>query len=104
MKRKFICTTSLYNYKKPYCRWAKIDRNGWIDGETPIEDCGAFMILDEEISQDSADRIFMALWGAAEGEEPKVGDHEETGDFWTDYRNSHLLNEKEYSIYKELTQ
>lgn len=61
MKKRFICTAPLNHYRKPSCRWEKIDDKGWIDGETPIEDLGMFLILEEEISPASAEKLFFAL-------------------------------------------
>lgn len=74
MKRKFICTKHQHD-NKPYCRWGNLDEKSWIDGETPIEDFGMFILLDEEISTESADRLFMAFICHNEGEEPEVSDN-----------------------------
>jgi hypothetical protein len=81
-----------------------LDDRGWVDGETPIEDFGMFLILDEEISSESAKRIFMALLGRAEGETPEVVAEITKDD--TLSRSAYLptqLLEHEYRIFQHLT-
>lgn len=70
--KRFICTCSLTVSSSANCRWIDIDDKGRIEGETPIEDFGMFLILDEEISTHSAGRIFIALLSISEGEEPEI--------------------------------
>jgi hypothetical protein len=66
--RKFLCTASAQRYTPAICRWVEIDSRGFIDGETPVEDYGMYLLLEEPISPDSADKLFLALIGIGEGE------------------------------------
>lgn len=104
MKKKFICTQSHYGSKPAICRWAMLDEKGWIDGETPIEDCGMFLILDKEISPESAARLFIALLGHVEGERPEVKQEITKHDqlFRSVYLPG-LLTPEEFEIFQELT-
>lgn len=103
MTRKFICTSNSCWYTPSFCRWANLDKNRWIDGETPIEDCGMYLILDEEIDSKSADRIFLALLGHAEGQSPEIKNEITRDDeLFRSMYSPQLLTEKENRIFLEL--
>ena len=101
--RKFICTQSMNGSRPAICRWAELDDKGWIDGETPIEDCGMYMVLDREITPHSAGRVFIALLGHAENEEPEVKETV-TREEWLSRSicKPALLTTEEHEVYKEL--
>lgn len=65
---KFLCSSPVNRYVPAICRWVKIDPKGFIDGETPIEDFGMFILLDSPIESDSADRLFSALIAHSNGD------------------------------------
>lgn len=102
-RKKFIATAPVDRYRKPFCRWAKLDNNDFVvsEDDTPIEDYGMFLILNEEVTSEEANNIFMALMGAQEGEEPELGPPHEN--FWVGLHSPHRLSEKEMRIYQELT-
>jgi len=68
LDKKFLCTASVDRYTPVHCRWVEIDSRGFIDGETPVEDYGMYLLLDKPISSDSAEKLFLALIGRGEGE------------------------------------
>lgn len=104
MEKKFICTRSHIGSQPSQVRWAHIDDRGWVDGETPIEDFGMFMILDVEISSESADRLFIALLAHREGQLPEVRKEVTREDelFRSVYAPP-LLTEEEFEIFQTLT-
>lgn len=61
LHKRFICTLPLNQTAETYCRWAMIDESGFVDGETPIEDFGMFLILDEEVTSKEAFNILVAI-------------------------------------------
>jgi hypothetical protein len=38
----------------PNCRWATVDDEGLVDGETPLEDFAPYVLTDHEITADEA--------------------------------------------------
>lgn len=50
---------------EPYCRLATITDNGYVNGETPVEDFGMYFMLDFDLgitaTQDQAFNIFLTL-------------------------------------------
>lgn len=103
MTRKFICTSNSYRYTPAFCRWENLDEKGWINGETPIEDCGMYLVLDEEINSESADRIFLALLGHAEGQLPEIKNEITKDDeLYHPMYSPQLLTEKENLIFLKL--
>jgi hypothetical protein len=68
MITKFLCFSPVNRYAPALCRWVNIDSKGFIDGETPVEDFGMFLLLDSPIASESADRLFSALIAYREGE------------------------------------
>jgi hypothetical protein len=68
LDKKFLCTASANHYTPAFCRWVEIDSKGFVDGETPVEDFGMYLLLDKPISSDSAEKLFLALIGHGEGE------------------------------------
>lgn len=70
--RKYLAFQSLNSSRPASGFWCDIDARGWVEGETPVEDYGMFMLLDQEVSPEAAGRLFGALMGHAEGEAPEV--------------------------------
>ena len=99
---KFICTSPLNATQEPSCRWENITDDGYI-GDTPIEDFGMFLVLDEEISSKSASRLFIALLGHQEGEEPEVKDEITRDDeLYRPVYMPQLLTPDDFKIYQKL--
>lgn len=100
--KKFICTSPHNTSAGASCFWGDISDTGYVDG-TPIEDLGMFFIIDEEITPKSADRIFIALLGDAEGEAPEVKEEITRDDeLFRPLYMPHLLTPKEFEIFKIL--
>lgn len=56
MTRHFLCTL-LEPWQTPYCRWVQVDADGWVEGETPIEDLAPYVLLDHEVTAEEAVRL-----------------------------------------------
>lgn len=103
MTRKFLCIQSHYGSKGAFVQWCDIDDKGFVGGETPVEDFGMFLLLDEEISKESAARLFIALLGHSEGEEPEIKDIITDDDrLFRSVLSAALLTREEYEIYLNL--
>lgn len=109
--KKFLCISSLYRYTPASCWWTNINtENNYVIGEdgeeTPVEDFGMFLILDEEVSSKSADRIFLALMGHAEGENPLVEDKNEDEVYKLNHSSvlpaPTILTRKEFGIFESV--
>lgn len=104
MNRKFLAIQSLSGSRGASAvGWVQIDFRGWVDGETPVEDYGMFLLLDEEISGESAGRLFAALMGHDEGEAPEVKEEITRDDKL--FRSVHapqLLTPEEFRIFSYL--
>jgi hypothetical protein len=63
-KTCFLCTMP-QGRTEPYCRLAVITDDGYVNGETPVEDFGMYFMLDFELgitaTPDQAFNIFLAL-------------------------------------------
>lgn len=101
MRRVFLCTSNLYRLNSSV-RWANIDDRGWVNGETPVEDFGMWFLVDHEISEESASRIFLALIGRQEGEEPVVGSLSNDERLRRSHLLPTLLEPAEFEIYTSL--
>lgn len=100
--RVFLCTQSHYGSRGASVRWATLDDRGWVDGETPVEDFGMWFITNREISVKAAERIFLALLGHDENEEPVVGHLSDDERLFRSHYLPTLLEPDEFEIYKQL--
>jgi hypothetical protein len=66
--KKFLATMPTNRYVEPSVRWVDIDENNYVDGETPVEDFGMFLLLDEEVTANEATELFLALIRADDGD------------------------------------
>ena len=74
MNKKFLCTTTVSRYTEPTCRWVNIDNNGYVEGDTPVEDFGMYFLSDIECTPSEAMQVFFALMLESEGEVDYRGD------------------------------
>lgn len=93
--RKFLVTHQGSGYNDPICRWVDIDSFGRVEGETPIEDFGTWILLEEEITPKEGFELILALLLQSEGS------YDYRGDPIDEKPTDYLTSDKTLRIWKE---